>query len=229
MTEIKMLITALSGLCDPVVTETCSRPAKPGIISVWSLHKHKNLEKNPVVVEALEAIYWFFCTKAGTIVAVKALRFIFTLEGDSENKSIKILRRELGIWRRLEHGNIVPFLGIAYGFEMEGTMSLVSLWMPDDSLHKFLAKYCTSAPVYYTTVALSYPRLEKTDVTTVHSFTITIVHGDLSCLISATLLWWEISPKHWLISKDPLSDQEPCAGARGAPEQLESAEEEKFN
>ena len=52
-----------------------------------------------------------------------------------------MLRRELGIWRRLNHANIVPFLGIAYGFGMEGAMSLVSLWMPNESLHKFLAKY----------------------------------------------------------------------------------------
>ena len=52
-----------------------------------------------------------------------------------------MLRRELGIWKRLKHDNIVPFLGIAYGFGMEGTMSLVSLWMPNESIHKFLEKY----------------------------------------------------------------------------------------
>ena len=52
-----------------------------------------------------------------------------------------MLRRELGIWRRLKHDNIVPFLGIAYGFGMDGTMSLVSLWMPNESIHKFLVKY----------------------------------------------------------------------------------------
>ena len=52
-----------------------------------------------------------------------------------------MLRRELGIWRRLKHDNIVPFLGIAYGFGMDGAMSLVSLWMPNESIHKFLAKY----------------------------------------------------------------------------------------
>ena len=52
-----------------------------------------------------------------------------------------MLRRELGIWRRLDHKNIVPFLGIAYGFGMHGTMSLVSSWMPNESLQYFLAKY----------------------------------------------------------------------------------------
>ena len=52
-----------------------------------------------------------------------------------------MLRRELGIWRRLKHDNIVPFLGIAYGFGMDGTMSLVSLWMPNETIHKFLENY----------------------------------------------------------------------------------------
>ena len=50
-------------------------------------------------------------------------------------------RRELGIWRRLKHVNIVPFLGTAFGFGMDGTTSLVSLWMPNESIHKFLEKY----------------------------------------------------------------------------------------
>ena len=51
-----------------------------------------------------------------------------------------MLRRELGIWRRLDHINVVPFLGVAYGFGMHEAMSLVSLWMPHGSLHRFLAK-----------------------------------------------------------------------------------------
>jgi hypothetical protein len=51
-----------------------------------------------------------------------------------------MLRRELGIWKRLKHDNIVPFLGIAYGFGMDGSMSLVSLWMPNESIHQLLAK-----------------------------------------------------------------------------------------
>ena len=52
-----------------------------------------------------------------------------------------MFRRELAIWGMLKHDNIVPFLGIAYGFGVEGSMSLVSLWMPNGSLHKFLAMY----------------------------------------------------------------------------------------
>ena len=52
-----------------------------------------------------------------------------------------MLRRELGIWRRLDHPNVVPFLGIAYGFGMNDAMSLVSLWMPNGCLHRFLEKH----------------------------------------------------------------------------------------
>ena len=50
-------------------------------------------------------------------------------------------RRELGIWKRLCHDNIVPFLGVAYGFGMNGAVSLVSQWMPNGTLHEFLATH----------------------------------------------------------------------------------------
>jgi hypothetical protein len=52
-----------------------------------------------------------------------------------------MVRRELGIWKRLDHVNIVPFLGTAYGFGMSGAMSLVSLWMSNGSLYKFLQSH----------------------------------------------------------------------------------------
>ncbi|KAF9237382.1 kinase-like domain-containing protein [Melanogaster broomeanus] len=48
-------------------------------------------------------------------------------------------RRELGIWRRLNHENVVPFLGIVYGFGQHGCLSLVSSWMPNGTLQEFLA------------------------------------------------------------------------------------------
>ena len=60
-----------------------------------------------------------------------------------------MLRRELGIWRRLKHSNVVPFLGIVYGFGIRGAMSLVSLWMPNDTLHHFLAKHADDLHVRY--------------------------------------------------------------------------------
>ena len=52
-----------------------------------------------------------------------------------------MIRRELGIWKRVKHPNIVPFLGITYGFGMEGNASLVSLWIPNGTLLTFLENY----------------------------------------------------------------------------------------
>ncbi|KAF9237147.1 kinase-like domain-containing protein [Melanogaster broomeanus] len=76
-------------------------------------------------------------------VAVKAFRFKFTVvEGDGigSDRSVKMVRRELGIWRRLEHDNIVPFLGVVYGFGRQECASLVSSWMPNGTLQRFLAE-----------------------------------------------------------------------------------------
>ena len=52
-----------------------------------------------------------------------------------------MIRRELGIWRRLSHPNIVPFLGIVYDFDRRGRTSLVSEWMPNGTLEGFFAQY----------------------------------------------------------------------------------------
>ncbi|KAH0828970.1 kinase-like domain-containing protein [Lanmaoa asiatica] len=111
-------------------------------------------------------------------VAVKALRFSFTTEGDLGNKSVKMLRRELGIWKRLNHINIVPFLGIAYGFGMDSSMSLVSLWMPNESLHNFLGKYGDDLGVDHRLQLL----LDiASGLRYLHSQAFPIVHGDLNC------------------------------------------------
>ena len=50
-------------------------------------------------------------------------------------------RREPGIWRRLNHPNIVPFLGTTTGFGVDGSISLVSLWMPNGNLQEFLQQH----------------------------------------------------------------------------------------
>ncbi|KAF8131853.1 kinase-like domain-containing protein [Boletus edulis] len=109
-------------------------------------------------------------------VAVKSFRFNFTTEGDTGNRSIRMLRRELGIWRRLKHDNIVPFLGIAYGFGMDGTMSLVSLWMPNESLHSFLPKYDDNLGAVH---RLQFLLDIANGLHYLHS--LLIIHGDLNC------------------------------------------------
>ncbi|KIJ63503.1 hypothetical protein HYDPIDRAFT_112924, partial [Hydnomerulius pinastri MD-312] len=67
-------------------------------------------------------------------VAMKVLR-----PNIEYKKSVKLLRRELGIWRRLDHKNIVPFLGTASGFGRH--ISLVSLWMPHGTLQTFISEH----------------------------------------------------------------------------------------
>jgi len=113
-------------------------------------------------------------------VAVKVFRFKLTMDEDvgQQSESPQMIRRELGIWKRLNHANIVPFLGITYGFGMSGTISLVSLWMHNGTLHDFLAQHDHS---------LSVPRRLQllldivNGLNCLHSFSIgPIVHGDLS-------------------------------------------------
>ncbi|KAF9230106.1 kinase-like domain-containing protein [Melanogaster broomeanus] len=79
-----------------------------------------------------------------------------------------MVRRELGIWRRLEHDNIVPFLGIVYRFGRHDCASLVSLWMPNGTLQRFLVEQDGKLTVSSRQLQL-----------VLHSFP--VIHGDLTC------------------------------------------------
>ncbi|KAF8438558.1 kinase-like domain-containing protein [Boletus edulis BED1] len=70
-------------------------------------------------------------------VAVKSLRY-FVFSGEESEAINKDLRRELGLWRRLDfdHQNIVPLLGVT---KWHGPLdAIVSAWMPNGTLHSFL-------------------------------------------------------------------------------------------
>ncbi|KAF8123357.1 kinase-like domain-containing protein [Boletus edulis] len=118
-------------------------------------------------------------------VAVKSFRFPFSLgeirsdKDDSRNdRDQKSIRRELGIWRRLKHPNIVPFLGVAYGFGRPGQASLVSLWMVNGSLQSFLGQHGDQLTIAHRLQLL----LDIANgLCYLHSFAPTpIIHGDLS-------------------------------------------------
>ncbi|KAG1811694.1 kinase-like domain-containing protein [Suillus variegatus] len=66
-------------------------------------------------------------------VAVKTLRM--HSNGRKEN-----VHRELAIWRRLNHENIVPLLGIASGFGPDNSISMVSIWFTNGTLTSYLAR-----------------------------------------------------------------------------------------
>ncbi|KAG6379364.1 kinase-like domain-containing protein [Boletus reticuloceps] len=123
---------------------------------------------------------------AGSLVevAVKSFRFLCTM-GETENdnyestdvKAQEMIQRELGIWRRLEHPNIVPFLGVAYGFGRQGHVSLVSLWMANGSLQSFLGKHDDQLSIAHRLQLL----LDVANgLCYLHSFVTPIIHGDLS-------------------------------------------------
>ncbi|KAF8123360.1 kinase-like domain-containing protein [Boletus edulis] len=88
-----------------------------------------------------------------------------------------MIQRELGIWRRLEHPNIVPFLGVVYGFGRQGHVSLVSLWMANGSLQSYLGKYDDQLSIAH---RLQLVRNHSELYTSIHSFVTPIIHGDLS-------------------------------------------------
>lgn len=67
--------------------------------------------------------------------------YCLSFHGAVNLTGFQMIRRELGIWKRLSHPNIVPFLGTVSGFGRFGNASLVSSWMPNGTLQDFLLKY----------------------------------------------------------------------------------------
>ncbi|KAF8124565.1 kinase-like domain-containing protein [Boletus edulis] len=108
---------------------------------------------------------WYHDGSPEKEVAVKAFRFAFSIDGDANNRSTKMVRRELGVWRRLSHANVVS-----------GVMSLVSLWMRHGSLHHFLEKHADNLSVQH---RLKFLLDIANGLCYLHSFP--IVHGDLNC------------------------------------------------
>ncbi|KIJ59722.1 hypothetical protein HYDPIDRAFT_32938 [Hydnomerulius pinastri MD-312] len=87
---------------------------------------------------------------------------------------VKRHRREIGIWRRLKHPNIVPFLGIASGFGPY--TSLVSVWMPGGTLQSHLR-------IHDEELSLLDRLLLLGDIAAglkyLHVYS--VIHGDLTC------------------------------------------------
>ncbi|KAF9643599.1 kinase-like protein [Thelephora ganbajun] len=67
-------------------------------------------------------------------VAIKALRVYMV---DNVRKVRKVFCKEVVIWRRISHPNIVPFLGVS---EAPAPLSMVSEWMPNGNVREYVRK-----------------------------------------------------------------------------------------
>ncbi|KAH7882654.1 kinase-like domain-containing protein, partial [Phlebopus sp. FC_14] len=83
------------------------------------------------------------------------------------------LRRELGIWKRLNHPNIVPFLGTASGFGPH--TSLVSMWMPHGTLQSFLTDHDDQL-----SIADRFHLLRDIAAGIKYLHDLSVIHGDLT-------------------------------------------------
>ncbi|KAG1906932.1 kinase-like domain-containing protein [Suillus fuscotomentosus] len=95
------------------------------------------LDDHPVAGGSFGNVYrGIYQTTSGQIqVAVKALRFLPSAD------DIRRIRREIKIWMKLKHRNIVPFIGVTARFGPPETISLVSPWIPNGTLTNFLDTY----------------------------------------------------------------------------------------
>jgi len=70
----------------------------------------------------------------GMSVAVKRIRF--SLGGDQYDMVARRLSRESGVWRRLSHSNVLPFLGLCC--DLEHPLSMVTPWMAQGNITEHL-------------------------------------------------------------------------------------------
>ncbi|KIJ08472.1 hypothetical protein PAXINDRAFT_18396 [Paxillus involutus ATCC 200175] len=114
---------------------------------------------------------------SGTIeVAVKALRFSLMLNQGGQYSSSELpdsFRRELGIWRRLDHPNIVPFLGTTSGFGPY--ISMVAMWMPNGTLGGVLETYGDGL-----SITNRFGLLQDIAAGLEYLHSRSVIHGDLS-------------------------------------------------
>ncbi|KIJ64205.1 hypothetical protein HYDPIDRAFT_112155 [Hydnomerulius pinastri MD-312] len=104
-------------------------------------------------------------------VAVKALRF--QAAPGLRKTSMMFLRQEVEIWKRLDHPNIVQFLGVVEGFG--SSVSLVSLWMANGTLDDFLHEHDVKLEL---THRLQLLLDISSGIEYLHS--LPVIHGDLS-------------------------------------------------
>ncbi|TFK35148.1 kinase-like domain-containing protein, partial [Crucibulum laeve] len=107
-----------------------------------------------------------------TEVAIKVVRSHFCID-ERKQEVNKRIRREIWFWQRLNHPNILPFLGVTSGFGIY--LSMVCPWMKDGNLGEYLTN---------TEITLTLKRRQKlledvvAGIQYLHSQA--IIHGDLN-------------------------------------------------
>ncbi|KAL4255254.1 Kinase-like protein [Pleurotus pulmonarius] len=110
---------------------------------------------------------------AGQKLAVKVIRSFTDSQCDYMKKLDKRLRREVVIWKGLEHKNILPLLGVVRGFGPY--VSMVCPWMAKGSLTQYLGLQGSSLSHQR---RLQIIREVASGLTYLHSKD--VIHGDLS-------------------------------------------------
>ncbi|TDL15392.1 kinase-like protein [Rickenella mellea] len=105
-------------------------------------------------------------------VAVKVLRGRI-YDGPREEKMIKRLRREIRVWQRLSHENIIPLFGTCSDFGPY--ISMVCPWLENGNLRKYMQRKGDALKLTHRLKLLCEV---ATGLAYLHSFS--VVHGDLS-------------------------------------------------
>ncbi|KAF9219588.1 kinase-like protein [Gyrodon lividus] len=93
----------------------------------------------PVGTGAFGIVYHHACRLEGQLyeVAAKVVKIPVDIDDEAAEDFERRLRRELSIWRRLDHPDIVPLLGTAFGFGAHYPC-MVSMWMPHGTLSLYI-------------------------------------------------------------------------------------------
>ncbi|KAH7922866.1 kinase-like protein [Leucogyrophana mollusca] len=105
-------------------------------------------------------------------VAVKVIR-THTSGDDDRNKKTKRLRREIRVWQRLNHKNIVPLYGVTS--EFGPFVSMVCPWLENGSLDHYL-KSCHA----HLTLKDRFQLLDDVATGLQYLHSCSVIHGDLS-------------------------------------------------
>ncbi|KAF8834851.1 kinase-like protein [Paxillus ammoniavirescens] len=108
-------------------------------------------------------------------VAVKSFKHALAQNntGVPQREFSKTLRREIKVWHGLRHSNIVPLLGIAFGFG--SAISTVSPWISGGPLHTYLDTRAADLNLFD---RFNLLQDVATGLRYLHSFP--VVHGDLT-------------------------------------------------